>query len=447
MSTTPEQPEYEFLLFYRYRNRYESITAVYHKGCEFSSCCEWWVSVRIKLNLHIMPPSPNFGPDALPHRKVLQEFFKAIDLDKLELLRDTVTKITFEPASSTENPIFIPIREGCDNKKNPYIESLSSMTYKIEEDESRIQWPPFDQVQIPDIPVFDLENDFENFLFLNLSVMKVQIGEKIYAYKAIERLYYEPRDTQNVLAEMTALAKYRGYPNIAQIVGLVKSDDPYTTDRNGPMPAVLTGFLCEYYPGGTLHDMMNNPEAWKKVDESLIMKWAIQIGTALHAMHKNGCTHIGVKPHNIMIDGNQDAVLIDIGGTGGFKLQWEFGSFITIMKNSFALAEDPDAVLEDIGGRIEFDRNWVPLHITNRFQIWSPSHNLAALPFQQRVALDCWTYGKLLSVMVPDTGPLNTLERVANVLMMIDPEAQNSSSNCSLSDSLAILNNKRDMEN
>ncbi|KAJ5627325.1 hypothetical protein N7528_004752 [Penicillium herquei] len=447
MSTNPEQPEYEFLLFYRHRDRYESITAVYHKSSEFSSCCEWWVNVRIRLNWDTMPPSPNFGPHALVHRKVLQEFFKAIDLDKIELLRDTVTKITLEPASSTENPILVPIREGCDNKKNPYIESLSSMTYKIGEDESRIQWPPFDQVQITDLPVFDLEKDFDNFQFLNLSVMKAQIGERVYAYKAIERLYYEPKDTQNILAEMTALAKFRGYPNIAQIVGLVKSDDPYTTDRNGPMPTVLMGFLCEYYPGGTLQDMINNPEAWKKVDESLIMKWAIQIGTALHSMHKNGCTHLGVKPHNIMIDGNQDAVLIDIGGTGGFKLQWDLESFVTNIKNSIDLAEDPDAVVEHIGGTSEFDRNWVPWQTARRFQIWSPDNNLAALPFQQRVALDCWTYGKLLSVLVPETGPLDTLEMVASVLMTIDPEAENSSSDCSLSDSLAILSNKRDVEN
>ncbi|KAJ6008223.1 hypothetical protein N7540_012199 [Penicillium herquei] len=259
MSASPQQPQFEFLLFARHRDRYESVSVVYHKRSS-SSPQEWWIRIMIKLNCGLRPPSPNHGHYRRLRGRLLVEFVKAIYFDRIELLKDTVTKITFKPASFTENPIFIPIREGCNNDHNRYIASLPHMIYKIDEDEERVRWPLIDQVHIPNIPVFDLDHDLDNLQFITPSLLKVQIGEQFYAYKSIERLFYEPKDTQNILEKIAALEKFRGYPNIAQIAGLVKSADPYTTDRSAAVPTVLSGFLLEYYPGGTLHHIMGNPE-------------------------------------------------------------------------------------------------------------------------------------------------------------------------------------------
>ncbi|KAJ6008224.1 hypothetical protein N7540_012200 [Penicillium herquei] len=143
-----------------------------------------------------------------------------------------------------------------------------------------------------------------------------------------------------------------------------------------------------------------------------------------------------------MIDDRQNAVLINIGGTGGFYLQWDLGSWLANVQNSIAIAEYPDAVLVDTGGTVEFDRNWVPWEITRRFQIWGSDNNLPRVYRLRKELL--WIAGHM-GILVPEGGPLNTLETVASGLMTLDPEAQRS-----LSDSLAILNlsdSKRDMEN
>ncbi|KAJ5720712.1 uncharacterized protein N7483_008646 [Penicillium malachiteum] len=433
MSASPHPPRFKFKSFARYQDRYESVTAIYYpNGWKSSTYCRWWVKIMIKLSWGARSPSPDYD-HGLRSQTQLEELFKAIDLDQIELLRDTVTKITFEPTAFTLDPIFIPIREGFNNHDNPYIASLPEMTYEIEEDERRIQHPAIDQVQISDIPLFENSRDLKCFGCIDESVFKVQIGEQDYIYKSIMGVHFEPEDTQNFLDEIAVLAKFRGYPNIAQIAGLVKSKDPYTTDRSAEIPSVLTGFLLEYSPGCTLQDLISDPEEWQPVDGLQVMKWAIQIGTALESMHKNGCTHIGLKPQNIMIDEDDNA--------GGFDFQW---NWLGVTKpGSLDFDSEENALLVDVGGTGEFDRNWLPWEITSRFQVWDPENTLAKLPFERRVALDCWTYGKLLSVLVPEGAPADVLEMVASGLMTMDPGVQSS-----LSDSLAILKkNKHEMEN
>ncbi|KAL4960853.1 uncharacterized protein BDV14DRAFT_181783 [Aspergillus stella-maris] len=92
-------------------------------------------------------------------------------------------------------------------------------------------------------------------IYPTVSVVRVpswhQNQNQKFAYKTIDRPIYIPEDTQCILDEINVLARVRGEPNIAQIVGVVCSENPYKTHRlhpgQGPKEdMVLTGFLMEY---------------------------------------------------------------------------------------------------------------------------------------------------------------------------------------------------------
>ncbi|MGK7942205.1 MAG: protein kinase [Crocosphaera sp.] len=52
--------------------------------------------------------------------------------------------------------------------------------------------------------------------------------------------------------------------------------------------------------------------------ENRIRKYFIQVGEALKAVHSNDFQHRDIKPENILIDGNDNAILIDFGATREF---------------------------------------------------------------------------------------------------------------------------------
>lgn len=48
-------------------------------------------------------------------------------------------------------------------------------------------------------------------------------------------------------------------------------------------------------------------------------RWALQIVEALSHIHEQQITHMDLKPSNILISAENDAVLSDISGIGGVK--------------------------------------------------------------------------------------------------------------------------------
>ena len=156
------------------------------------------------------------------------------------------------------------------------------------------------------------------------SVYKVllQGDETPYVYKEVERAHYVPRDTEVLEQELRNLDMFRGTTvGIVQLVAAVVSQNPYQTTQPGKEcdPVVLRGFLLEHHPNGTLESVLKPPtpdarERWRE--------WALQIASALAEMHHRGLAHMDLKPSNVVLSGESDAVLIDISGIGGVTRQW-----------------------------------------------------------------------------------------------------------------------------
>ncbi len=68
--------------------------------------------------------------------------------------------------------------------------------------------------------------------------------------------------------------------------------------------------VLEHIEGRTLKTVVDNggPLKWNEASD-----WVLQIGSALSTMHQNKFYHLDIKPSNIIIDNNGQAVLIDFG--------------------------------------------------------------------------------------------------------------------------------------
>lgn len=92
------------------------------------------------------------------------------------------------------------------------------------------------------------------------------LKKQILAYKTLDRPLYEPEDTAYILNEVRVLAKF---PNIAQIKGLVVSENTYKTSPSTVMPYIITRFLLKYYSGGTLGQALVEDCSWPYRSEVL----------------------------------------------------------------------------------------------------------------------------------------------------------------------------------
>lgn len=84
------------------------------------------------------------------------------------------------------------------------------------------------------------------------------------------------------------------HPHIARVYDV--GDD----ERSGPY------FVQELVPGGLLAGML-------PVRPEQALEWARQIATALDAIHGQGFIHCDVKPHNVQITPERQALLLDFG--------------------------------------------------------------------------------------------------------------------------------------
>ncbi|KAH8430495.1 uncharacterized protein LDX57_008157 [Aspergillus melleus] len=318
-----------------------------------------------------------------------REFIKAIEFAELALLDDTVTLISLTLAEQSNKPL--PIRNVPSNDQteaNHYFSVAHQVFFQIEEDPRRTIYPILDQAQ--DLPTFEASHlqDEED---IAATVSTVYFKQKQLAYKKIDRPIYEPGDTEHILNEITALEQFRGRSNVAQLIGLVISDNPYKTRPATTSSPVITGFLLEYYPGGSLEQVLAETQ---DQDDSLLRRWALQIGRALQTLHVQRRTHLDIKPSNIVFDANQNAILIDISGTSGYGWEW--------------LAPEMQQI-------IERDAETAP----------------ASTAFDKRVATDCWAYGKILSTMATRLGTNGLGKRIKSIsdaLTTTDPKARVSSS-------------------
>ncbi|MFM8296419.1 MAG: protein kinase domain-containing protein, partial [Microcystaceae cyanobacterium] len=73
--------------------------------------------------------------------------------------------------------------------------------------------------------------------------------------------------------------------------------------------------VLQFIPGKSLFKML---EEQKRLDESKVKKYFLQIADALQVVHNNNFMHRDIKPDNILIDGNDNAILIDFGAAREF---------------------------------------------------------------------------------------------------------------------------------
>ena len=87
------------------------------------------------------------------------------------------------------------------------------------------------------------------------------------------------------------------HPNIIKVLDLFEANNTYY-------------YVMNYCKGGSLDDKIKHS---KCMSEREAVRYAYQIGMALKYMHSQKMLHLDLKPGNVVLDDNGDAVLIDFG--------------------------------------------------------------------------------------------------------------------------------------
>ena len=125
-----------------------------------------------------------------------------------------------------------------------------------------------------------------------------------YFFKAASELHGFRREL-NVLTKIRNIANKDPSVRTTKIVGLVKYDGE----------DVILGILMELIDGPTLHKEMYG-------DASIIdkQKWISQVEDTVQRLHAHGIVWGDVKPDNVIINPDGNAVVVDFGG--GYTTQY-----------------------------------------------------------------------------------------------------------------------------
>lgn len=264
---------------------------------------------------------PIFGKK-LKRRNDLQDLCRCIDFRQIRLLDDTVTEVILslglDPnAQSVKLPCI-----GQPDMDSEYVSVVGQLCVRTLEDPLRIRFPVYDSDSgIPTRELFEIR-DKEELNGHSVYKIRLQGDETLYVYKEVERPHYVPPDTEVLQQELRNLEIFRGNTTgIVQLVAAVVSPNPYQTTQPGKESGskVLRGIILEYHPNGTLQQTLKSlkPETNRRWGQ-----WALQIASALAEMHQHGLAHMDLKPANVVISADSDAVLIDVSGIGGVTRQW-----------------------------------------------------------------------------------------------------------------------------
>ncbi|KAL9592499.1 MAG: hypothetical protein Q9179_006654 [Wetmoreana sp. 5 TL-2023] len=252
-------------------------------------------------------------------RREFQSFIRSLRLQDLCLIENTVTEVELGPDPKGAADGFL--RTICASEgdqvegENRLQKIVDKLKWAIREDASRVFYPPFtnDSLwQSKSASDIKIEED------IAATVFRVEVDKELRIYKKIDRPFYHPRDSAALYQELQNLKLLRGDPNIVQLVAVVISPNPYQTRTSVNVPSVIQGILLDYHPGGTLERWLDNHNKaqfpWSR--------WPLQIGRGLLHLHENSITHMDLKPPNVVISADGNAILIDVSGSEGVTREW-----------------------------------------------------------------------------------------------------------------------------
>ena len=248
-------------------------------------------------------------------RQDLENLGLCIDLDPSQLLDDTVTELLLmrQPHAHSERLRLKTLPD----TGSEYAVIVDQLWLCIQEDLYRVQFPVYIGAgsSVPTRDVLEIKKIHE----FSMGVHLVRVESDEYIYKEVERPLYEPRDSEVLELELRNLERMRGSEGVVQLIAAVVSDNPYRTTKAiiGDPPTSLQGFLLEYHPNGTLQDALQSPKL-----DSTWHRWAVQITRTVDGLHRSGMAHMDLKPANIVLSEEFNAILIDLSGIGGTTRQW-----------------------------------------------------------------------------------------------------------------------------
>ena len=126
------------------------------------------------------------------------------------------------------------------------------------------------------------------------------------------------------------------HPNIVEVTDVIE-------DENN-----TSYYIMKYLSGGTLYQQVcSNAKALKPLSEEDAVRYIKQVASALDYMHKKSMCHFDVKPNNIMLDEDGNAVLIDFGLAKNYTKEGEQTStLISGASVGYAPLEQANANLE-----------------------------------------------------------------------------------------------------
>lgn len=248
-------------------------------------------------------------------RQDLQNLCRCIDFWRIDCIDNTVTELLI---SLDKKGMRLPLRSS-PGTDNAYAAKADSLWASVQEDPKRVRYPLYGPSSSP-TPTRELK-DITKAREVEAGVHEARIDgdPTLYIYKEIERPFYVPRDSEVLIQELRNLELAGGTENIVRLVAAVVSENPYKTTDGEGSTTVFRGILVERHPNGTLKDALHDPK--HQIDGRWLV-WGRQIAKALARLHAAGLTHMDLKPSNVVITAEWNAVVIDLSGIGGVTREW-----------------------------------------------------------------------------------------------------------------------------
>ncbi|KAK4242729.1 kinase-like domain-containing protein [Achaetomium macrosporum] len=280
-----------------------------------SSGSKWHVKVTFRGTTQDTQ-NPNFS-NRPKRRKDLENLCACIDFQQISLLDDTVTELILTRWR-------LPCKEQ-PNADSDFTSVAGGIWVHTWEDPLRVRYPLYrfgSSIPTKDISEIKEKEALDDGIGAVHNV-RLYGDETVYIYKKeVGPPFYVPPDSEVLERELQNLVLLRDNSvGIVRLIAAVVSSNPYQTSELGEAgdPIVLRGFLLEYHPNGTLEDALRTP---KLEMNGRWCRWASQITTGLAQLHQCDLAHMDLKPSNVVISADFDAVLIDVSGIGGVTREW-----------------------------------------------------------------------------------------------------------------------------